>query len=71
MYGKLVLGRATLTWDDTMNRWGGESAVVSQVDAPPPSCVWELGRPTIDWSNANDLIPNEYYADRRGAGDGD
>jgi hypothetical protein len=61
VYGTLAVGRATLTWDDTKHENMG--TVVEQADGSDHSCVAALGRPTADWRDANDLIPNEYLND--------
>lgn len=66
VYGKLVLGRAILTWDDTRVVEGRPPEILAQADGSQYSCVAELGKPTVDWSNANDLIPNDYYLDTSG-----
>ncbi|HEX3244439.1 MAG TPA: hypothetical protein VHX16_03440 [Chloroflexota bacterium] len=59
-YGKLAVGRATLTWDDTKTEHMG--AIVEQVDGSDRTCVDALGRPTADWrGDVDGLIPNEYF----------
>jgi hypothetical protein len=61
--GKLVVGRAILTWNDTRNRAGGDPEILDQADGSEYSCVAALGKPTEDWSNANGLIPNDYFGE--------
>ena len=63
--GKLVVGRVQLTWDDRYTNTGEYVIIVQPQgeDGPQFSCVAELGKPTVDWSNANDLIPNDGYLD--------
>jgi hypothetical protein len=60
--GKLVVGRVILTWNDTRHETG-EPPILDQADGSEYSCVAALGKPTEDWSDANGLIPNDYFAD--------
>jgi hypothetical protein len=63
--GKLVVGRVELTWDDRYTNTGEYVIIVQPYgeDGPQFSCVAALGKPTVDWSNANDLVPHDGYLD--------
>ncbi|HEX3246423.1 MAG TPA: hypothetical protein VHX16_13525 [Chloroflexota bacterium] len=64
--GKLVVGRADLTWDDRWTTAGELYVIIVRQEGPDDvtySCVDELGRPTVDWSSANALIPHDAYLD--------
>lgn len=68
-YGKLLVGVATLTWDDTKHKRPGDEVTQHQQEGGWfESCVYELGKPTINWyaGDVGGLVPHEYYNDAPG-----